>query len=45
MPDSKASKVYRNMKKGYGSWKEAYVKNVLVKSDVQGKKLLFVVKA
>ena len=33
------------MKKGYGLWKEAYVKNVLVTPDVQRKTLLFLVKA
>ena len=35
MPDKLAPKAHRNMKKGYGLWKEGYVKNILVKSNVQ----------
>ena len=45
MPDKMAPKAYRNMKKGYGLWKEGYVKNTLVKADVSAYKLLFFVKA
>ena len=29
MPDKMAPKAYRNMKKGYGLWKEGYVRNFL----------------
>ena len=45
MPDKIAPKAYRNMKKGYGLWKEGYVRNTVVKPDVKASKLLFLVKA
>ena len=45
MPDKVAPKVHRNMKKGYGLWKEGYVNNVQVKANVQCKIQLFLVKA
>ena len=45
MSDKVAPKAYRNMKKGYGLWKEGYVKNTLVKPNVQASKMLFLVKA
>jgi hypothetical protein len=45
MPDRIAPKVHRNMKKGYGLWKEGYVKNTAVKPNVSTSKLLFLVKA
>ena len=45
MPDKVAPKAYRNMKKGYGLWKEGYVKSTFVKPNVQASKLLFLVKA
>jgi hypothetical protein len=45
MPDKVAPKAHRNMKKGYGLWKEGYVNNVQVKANVQCKIQLFLVKA
>ena len=45
MPDKVAPKAYRNMKKGYGLWKEGYVKSTFVKPNVQASKPLFLVKA
>ena len=48
MPDKIAPKAYRNMKEGYGLWKEGYVKSIKstsVKPNVQASKLLFLVKA
>jgi hypothetical protein len=45
MSDKVAPKAHRNMKKGYGLWKEGYVNNVQVKANVQCKILLFLVKA
>ena len=44
MPDKMAPKAYRNMKKGYGLWKEGYVRDTLVKADVSAYKLLFLSK-
>jgi len=32
MPGKIAPNAYRNMKKGYGLWKEGYVTNILVKA-------------
>ena len=40
MPDKQAPKAHRNMKKGYGLWKEGYVK-----PNVQATKILFLIKA
>ena len=45
MPDNVALKAHRNMKKGYGLWKEGYVKNILFRPNVSASKLLFLVKA
>ena len=45
MPDKHAPKAYRNMKKGYGLWKEGYVRNIVVKPNVQATKILFLIKA
>ena len=45
MPDRQAPKAYRNMKKGDGLWKEGYVRNVVVKPNVQATKILFLIKA
>lgn len=39
MPDKVASKADENIKKGYGLWKEGYVKNSLVKPNVQALKV------
>ena len=43
--DEKAPKAYRNKKHGYKLWKEGYVCSILVKPNVMGKRLLFLVKA
>ena len=40
MPDKQAPKAYRNMKKGYG-----YVRNIVVKPNVQATKILFLINA
>ena len=45
MPDGIPPKAHRNMKKGYGLWKEGYVKNTAVKPNVSTSKLLLLVKA
>ena len=45
MPDKQAPKAYRNRKKGYGLWKEGYVRNIVVKPNVQATKILFLIKA
>ena len=44
VPDKMAPKAYHNMKKGYGLWKEGYVRDTLVKADVSAYKLLFLSK-
>ncbi|CAB4033694.1 ATP-dependent DNA helicase PIF1 [Paramuricea clavata] len=38
MPDTVAPKARRNMKKGYGLWKEGYVNNVQDKANIQYQK-------
>ncbi len=43
--NGQAPKPYRNKKHGYKLWKEGYVRAVFVKPNVQGKILLFLVKA
>ena len=40
-----APKAFRNKKQGYKLWKEGYVRGVLVKPNVKGKQLLFLVKS
>ena len=40
-----ARKAFRNKKQGYKLWKEGYARGVLVKPNVQGERLLFLVKA
>ena len=40
-----APKAFRNKKQGYKLWKEGYVRGVLVKPNVKGERLLFLVKA
>lgn len=45
MPDKIAPNAYRNMKKGYGLWKEGYVRNILVKANTVARTRFFLVKA
>ena len=45
MPDKQAPKAYGNMKKGYGLWKEGYVRNIVIKPNVQATRILFLIKA
>ena len=40
-----APKAFRSKKQGYKLWKEGYVRGVLVKPNVKGKQLLFLVKS
>eukprot|EP00794_Sanderia_malayensis_P020962 gene20962-23017_t len=40
-----APKAHRNKRQGYKLWKEGYVRNVLVKPNIQGRHRLFLVKS
>ena len=43
--EGKALKAYRNKKHGYKLWKEGYIRYIIVKPNVMGNRLLFLVKA
>ena len=45
MPDNVAPKAYRNMKKGYGLWREGYVNRIFIKPNVQTTTTLCLAKA
>ena len=45
MPDNVAPKAYRNMKKGYGLWREGYVNRIFIKPNVYTTTTLCLAKA